>query len=263
MSENLVNAAAELQKQMKMVKERNENIIKAHNSGLSTEGILEQFDINQETLDSVLKSAKRNGLLKSPIMEKKKPRRGRPPGKPQEETKSLLKETDLKKKPKPEKKPKQDAIDENLEKVSDDAKKVIESFAPEKKEEPVVEKSIDIKKYISEEPSKSISDIFPNAEESFKEVRKEMKRELFGKLVPADDEKFVVELKAIENYEKKALQDELKYMAAVMEEKDLEIAKLKEQVKRFDFLETLAIALMRNTIALVDQAEEQRLEGRQ
>lgn len=136
MSEKSTDHLKGVLEQAKIIKERNANIVKAYNNGLPQEEMPKMFNVNEETLEKILKSAKRDGLLKSPVMEEKKPRRGRPPVKPQEESKPLLKENEVK--PKRAKKPRQEAIEENLEKVSPEVKEVIESFAPEKKEEKVV-----------------------------------------------------------------------------------------------------------------------------
>lgn len=322
MTEKIKNAADELMQQMKAVKERNANIVKDYNNGFTEEEIIKLYEINKEALGSLLKTAKRDGLLKSPVMEEPKPRRGRPPGKQKPEEKPLLKETDLPKKPKPEKKPKHVVVEENLEKLSPEVKEVIGSFAPEKKEEPVVEKLLDVKKYIGEDHSKTISDIFPAAlehvgeiaasiaeiskshvpkmdiakapegihldgvkgspflepavekqtetfkeqvKEMFQETRTEMKKEL---LEEAINQKPMIlpesEIKVVgEHNVNNELNKETVSFLKIIEEQEQKIFNLETQLDRFNHLQDLSLLLMKNTLALVDQAEEQRLEGRQ
>ena len=285
MTEKLATAAQDLQKQMKMVKERNENIVKAHNNGLSKKEMLETFKVSEDILEKVLKTAKRDGLLKSPVMEEKKPRRGRPPVKPQEESKPLLKENEVK--PKRAKKPRQEAIEENLEKVSPEVKEVIESFAPEKKEEPIAAREDK-----QEEPEKAVEEkeeFWTKAQiESYLEktkVAEQLAREpkptpFIAKAVEQVKDLYADTIELMVNggrvkiplarYEivgedniNNELNKETENLLKIIEEKDHEIHQLKTQLERFDYLQDLSLLLMRNTIALVDQAEEKRLEGYQ
>lgn len=246
MTEKLANAAQDLQKQMKMVKERNENIVKAHNNGLSKKEMLETFNVSEDILEKVLKTAKRDGLLKSPVMEEKKPRRGRPPVKQQEESKPLLKENEVKRKR--AKKPRQEAIEENLEKVSREVKEVIESFAPEKKVEPIA--AHEKKQEVPEKAVEQIKDLFAET------------IELMTNGGPVKIPVARYEVVGEDNINNE-LNKETENLLKIIEEKDYEIYQLKTQLERFNYLQDLSLLLMRNTIALVDQAEEKRLEGDQ